>query len=201
MALGGLFQSLMLVQDAARTGGGAYPDAFDTCIRSVLRLDADDTMAVYGAPGCLAPGLSMLLAHLERRMQHQHLEQAAYAANLMVLEKRLRSDPAVSKTLRARLAAIEERLGVRDADDPELLDELAELYVQQVSPLGPRVLVNGEPMHLKRDATAARIRALLLAALRSVVLWRQCGGGRVKLLLKRKQHARQAHRLLETTTV
>ena len=51
--------------------------------------------------------------------------------------------------------------------------------------LRPRVIVSGAADHLNRPEVAATVRALLLAGLRSAVLWRQLGGSRLALLLSR----------------
>jgi high frequency lysogenization protein len=47
-------------------------------------------------------------------------------------------------------------------------------------------------MHLQNQDNIDKIRALLLAGIRSSMLWRQCGGGRFSILFGRK-------RLLATT--
>jgi high frequency lysogenization protein len=41
------------------------------------------------------------------------------------------------------------------------------------------------------------IRALLLGGMRAAVLWRQCGGNRLQLLLRRKALLRACRELLE----
>ena len=56
-----------------------------------------------------------------------------------------------------------------------------------VSTLGPRIIVRGDPALLARPESANRIRALLLAGIRAAVLWRQCGGTRVGLILGRRR--------------
>ena len=53
---------------------------------------------------------------------------------------------------------------------------LGTLYADTVSHLRPRVMVQGNPHYLGQAAIVSEIRAVLLAALRSAVLWRQLGG-------------------------
>ena len=53
--------------------------------------------------------------------------------------------------------------------------------------LRPRVLVQGNPHYLGQANVVAEIRAVLLAALRSAVLWRQLGGSLWDFLLRRRQ--------------
>jgi high frequency lysogenization protein len=49
---------------------------------------------------------------------------------------------------------------------------------------------------LSNDKNASRIRALLLAGLRSAILWRQCGGTRWSILFNRKRYENESTLLL-----
>jgi high frequency lysogenization protein len=46
--------------------------------------------------------------------------------------------------------------------------------------------VQGNPVQLAQPAVVAQIRAVLLAAMRSAVLWRQLGGSYWDLMLRRR---------------
>ena len=83
-----------------------------------------------------------------------------------------------------------------DGVHPLLVEKLAELYSRTISTLTPRIMVSGEHGHLANPAIAARVRAALLAGIRSAVLWRQLGGRRWQLLLRRGRIARAAADLL-----
>ena len=71
---------------------------------------------------------------------------------------------------------------------PDVLAALGSLYADTVSHLRPRVLVQGNPHYLGQAGVVAEIRAVLLAALRSAVLWRQLGGSLWDFLLRRREH-------------
>ena len=47
--------------------------------------------------------------------------------------------------------------------------------------------MNGDQAYLSRPETANKIRACLLAGIRSALLWKQCGGTRWKFLFYRKK--------------
>ena len=68
-----------------------------------------------------------------------------------------------------------------------ILAGLADIYSTTISTLSPRIMVRGEPLHLQNPENINRIRALLLAGIRSAMLWRQCGGRRLQILLGRKR--------------
>ena len=66
-----------------------------------------------------------------------------------------------------------------------------------MSNLTPRIMVSGEPKHLTDNDNAHRIRANLLAAIRSTVLWRQLGGSRFGLVFSRRAYIGACRHLME----
>jgi high frequency lysogenization protein len=196
IALAGLAQAIHLVQQVARHGA-ADEDDLGVCIASVLKIDADSVVEVYGGLAGVRTGLRRLLAQLGGDRGFEP-EQARYAAALMMLEPRFMTDADMVKAVRrgvedaARLA--EARGSVLNGD---VMARLSGLYQATLSTLEPRVMVSGEPVHLNRAENTDRIRALLLAGIRAIVLWRQCGGARWKLLFSRGAVLRCAKELLK----
>ena len=101
------------------------------------------------------------------------------------------------------------RVGVEKAaaiaENRSILDEavigaIAETYQRTISELSPRIMVNGEQIHLTNLENANKIRALLLAGIRSVVLWKQCGGSRFKFFFTRGKILAEAQQLLKEST-
>ena len=95
------------------------------------------------------------------------------------LAKKLTKEPSTQQRLRA---AIEE-IDVRRTKEASIESaqtvahrSLAELYQSHISPLGPKIILRGEPHLLQRPEIAAKIRTALLAGVRAMVLWRQMGG-------------------------
>lgn len=197
VGLAGLFQSVAQVQACARGGDPDDERALRTSLESVLRIDAPDPQGVYGGIHNLRPGLGTLVQHLQRQLNTARVEQSRYAASLMFLERRLAAAPARSAALGEALHELGGDVATHGCDSPWMQRQLASLYVDHVSDLGPRIMVSGEPAHLKGDDNANRIRSLLLAGLRGAVLWRQRGGNRFKLIVMRSTLAHAASELLE----
>ena len=63
-------------------------------------------------------------------------------------------------------------------------------------PMAPKIMVSGENQHLSNPDQANKIRALLLAGMRSAVLWAQLGGSRWQILLQRRRLTEEAERIL-----
>ncbi len=78
---------------------------------------------------------------------------------------------------------------------------MAAIYVDVISPLGPRIQVTGSPAVLQSPQVQAKVRATLLAGIRAAVLWhRQVGGGRLQLMFSRNRLTTQAKQILAHLT-
>ena len=197
IALAGLSQAVMLVQQIARRGS-ADLDAMKTSIGSTLKIDADDILDVYGGLAGLETGLRQMERQLAEPRQVDP-ELARYASTLIFLEGQVMNRPEMVDAIgvavkRAQAAA--ERSG--DILDDGVFEALAYGYQQTLSQLKPRVMVSGEQRYLSEQRNSDRIRALLLAGVRSALLWRQAGGVRWKLLFVRSSLQREARRLRES---
>ncbi|BCX87804.1 high frequency lysogenization protein [Methylomarinovum tepidoasis] len=195
IALAGLSQAIDLVQQVAKTG---EPDegAMATSIASALKIDAASVEDVYGGLKNLHPGLEVLRRQLGAQGQIDP-EHARYSAQLMLLQGKLSADAEAQKGVRAGVERAAAIAGDQDVPDETVLEILADTYHQNISPLGPRIIVTGERRHLSERSNAYRIRALLLAGVRSALLWRQCGGARWKLLFNRKRLLHEVDSLLQ----
>ncbi len=192
LALAGLLQALSLVQEVARTGK-APEEAMAASLGSLLETEPADVDAVYGGPAGVALGLRRLRQVLDGSRPDPELLR--YAAAVLNLERKLRRDPERLAAIRRTMERAREQRAHFPVTHPNLVAALADCYVQHISTLGPRILVKGDPAQLVRPEVAQRIRALLLAAIRSAVLWRQCGGSRLQLLLGRGRILRCAREL------
>ncbi|GAB3367490.1 high frequency lysogenization protein HflD [Lysobacter rhizosphaerae] len=183
LALAGLAQALAQVRRIADTGQ-AHAEVLSTALDSVFRIDADDTAGVYGGTGSLRTGLMLLRDYFGGAMPDDQLPRLALA--VLQLERRfVRDDDMVSRVLsgiRAQSGAAE-RLG---STHPEVLSALGSLYADTLSHLRPRVLVQGNPHYLGQAAVVAEVRAVLLSAVRSAVLWRQMGGSLWDFMLRKR---------------
>lgn len=192
IALAGLFQAVGLVRDLAHTGQ-IDNGAFATCVDSLFTVDAADSAAVYGGFERLHAGLELLRSQLGR---NHDPEITRYALLLLVLERKLARQPALLRALRSGIEETQSKRGYFTPLHENIIARLAELYANTISTLKPRVMVNGHYTYLSQSENANRIRTLLLAGVRSAVLWRQSGGNRLTLLLSRKRLQQQVNGLL-----
>jgi high frequency lysogenization protein len=184
LALAGLLQSIRLVQEMANNGQ-AETRALAPCIDSLFRFDADSTAEVYGGARKLEPGLRRVIAQLDG--SDRDTAQTRMAMNVLHLERRFVAAAVASSKVQQRLQELQRERQPWEPTHPEVLSRLGEIYAELVSPLGPRVMVAGNPVYLSQPQVVSEIRAALLAALRSAVLWRQLGGSYLDLLLSRRR--------------
>lgn len=195
LAFAGILQALQLVQQTAR--GKPYDvGAFQTTLRSLLALDAPSVEDVYNGAGGVRNGLRLLPIQLLADKRKPDAELSRYLVTLLHLERKLSKRADLLERLRTGMEQVQRQVEHFDIGHPNVLAGIAGTYSETVSTLPPRIMVNGDPARLQDTAVANQIRALLLAAMRSAILWRQCGGTRLGLLLGRRKLTTSAAELL-----
>ena len=121
-----------------------------------------------------------------------------YVIQILHLEKILRKNPEMLDNLTNELEKTQGKIDYFHVSHENIIANLADIYQQSISPIGPKIMVQGEQIYLSQTANANKIRALLFAGIRSAVLWRQCGGSRWQLLLSRKKYIDSARTLLSS---
>ncbi|MEO6154775.1 MAG: high frequency lysogenization protein HflD [Thermomonas sp.] len=173
LALAGVLQALAHVRRIADTGQSEAAPV-ETALASVLRLEADTAEAVYGDAQGLRPGLRLLRDNLANNPRDEALGKLALA--VLQLERRFSHDNAMATKVGAGISDAAETAARLGTSHPDVISQLAELYADTISQLSPRIMVQGNPHYLGQAGVVAEIRSLLLAALRSAVLWRHSGG-------------------------
>ena len=196
IALAGAMQATDLVRGIARRGQ-ANPDDIETCLASLIRIDAPSSADIYGGIARLRSGLRLLEQQLNNP---RDMELTRYVITLMRLERQLSRRDDLLRLIRAGIEDIIQNLAHFPLDHGNTIASFADLYLKTLSTLSPRIMVSGDPVHLNNPTNTNRIRALLLAGVRAAILWRQSGGGRLTLLLRRNPLLRETRLLLASTT-
>jgi high frequency lysogenization protein len=198
IALAGVFQACRMVHDLA-TRGRTESASAEASLASIFRIDAETTAGVFGGISGVRLGLEQMIAQLDDGTRDLAFTQLVL--NVLRIARRLDRETVVRTRLRSGIEAIEpdsQNLGLLHAD---VQARLAALYCDTLSHLRPRVIVHGNPAHLGNPRDVEQIRAMLLAAVRAAVLWRQVGGGQFRLLLRRREYAMLARGLLTRCTL
>lgn len=183
LALAGLAQALHQVRRIAETGQ-SESSVVQASLDSVFRVEADSTLAVYGGVRDLTSGLRVLRGYLSKETRDDALPRLAMS--VLQLERRFVREGDVVDAVAKGLEDIASRATELGSTHPDVLSALGGLYADTISHLRPRVMVQGNPHYLGQPGVVAEIRAILLAAVRSAVLWRQLGGSMWDLILSRR---------------
>jgi high frequency lysogenization protein len=193
IALAALMQALQQVQSMANNGH------FETrplqiCIESLFRFDAETPQEIYGGPSNLTHGLKVLLHQLEG--PQRDVAQTKMAMNVMQLERLFSRSNEVMLAVQHQLKHLAGMMQERGATDADVLNKCGEVYANHISPLGPKVIVQGSPSYLSQPTVVGEIRAALLSGVRAAVLWRQMGGSQWDFFLSRGKMAKITRELL-----
>jgi high frequency lysogenization protein len=198
LALAGLFQATALAQQLANEGR-CDEQALEASLSSVFRIDAPSVVGVYGNVASVRLGLRTLVAQLDETGRDMAVTRMA--VTVLRLERSLAARRDLLDHLQQGILAAKRQVDHFGQASPQVIGRLAELYASTLSTLKPRVMVTGNPQLLQQAAVVERVRASLLAAVRSAVLWRQVGGRQWQLLLYRRQCSMLARGLLTGTTL
>lgn len=195
LALAGVFQAAALVQNIA-VSGQASGAAMETSLESLFKIDSRNVIDVYGNIAGVTAGLKTLKQQLAGQGSKQDLEITRYAIGLLHLQKKLAKDSVKLNRIAEELKRIRGQMDYFSLMHVNVLASLGALYQETVSTISPRILVRGDQTILSQQGNADKIRALLLAGIRSAVLWRQTGGNRIQFLFGRGGYLKATNELL-----
>lgn len=195
IALAGVFQAAALVEQVAKTGH-TPPEAYKCSIESMLDLNPESTLAVYGGNlENLRTGLEVM-RELLRPNSQKYRDTLRYGLGVLHLQKKLAGRRDMLGVIGSRLEQVSQQAQHFTSTHENVIANLGTLYTETLSTFRFRIQVNGDYNYLQQQRIANQVRALLLASVRSAILWRQVGGNRLQLLFYRKHIAEQVDNLL-----
>ncbi len=196
IALGAVFESAALVDKLARTG--QISEAPLGCmLGSLLARNPASTLDVYGGDSLnLRDGFKALASALERKPGSLQREPLRYALAMLTLERQLDKRGDMLDLIGQRLDQVEQQVQHFGLVHENVIASFASIYQDTLSTFRQRIQVHGDMRHLQVSSNAARIRALLLAGIRSARLWRQLGGSRWQMVFSRRRLLNELYPLL-----
>ena len=184
MAFAGILQAIAQVQHLARHGELDNAE-LAASLNTILVTNPDNTADVYQDKIVLQKGYELILNQLGDSSQ-KDVEITRYLVGVLALERKLVRSNSGLGMLAERINQVNRQLHHFAITDEQVVANLASIYSDIISNLGPKIQISGNPVCLQRPIVQQKIRALLLAAMRSAVLWRQLGGKRRHLVFARK---------------
>ena len=194
LALAGIYQCASLVKQIANTGM-ANQAHIESSIETLFRFDVNNVEEVYGNVAAVSHGVKILLEHLSDS-SNKDIEITRYVISLIMLERKLSRNNEMLEEIDKKLKDIESQFNFFPLNHENTYAKIGHLYKNTISTLGPKIIINGEQPHLSNERNASKVRALLLAGIRSAVLWNQCGGSRWQFLFGRRAYITECKKII-----
>lgn len=196
IAFAGMLQASELARQIA-TSGTCSGQAAQASVASIFNRNPEATEDVFGGIGGVRMGLRVMTELFSARSQHESLQSLNYALGLAKLGKQIRRDGKRLNAMGEELDLVEKAWhDAGETLDDSVTSQLADVYQRHVSTMGFRLSISGQPEYLKQPDKVAFVRAVLLAGLRSAILWHQVGGRQWRLVFQRGKMLEQARSLL-----
>lgn len=193
LAFAGIYQAAALVHQLS-TQGKSDTDALSATLNSLFIENPETTEAVFGGFAGLTLGMRTLKTQMNGSApnEQRNLQLTQYVIGMIALENKLSKQPELVDRLFKKLSVPESQRKHFGLIHDNTLAGIALIYTDVVSQMHPKIMVRGSHGYLSQPAIANRIRAVLLAGIRSAFLWKQVGGSRWQLLFKRGSYLRAA---------
>ncbi|RDX35660.1 lysogenization regulator HflD [Kangiella sp. HD9-110m-PIT-SAG07] len=173
IALAGICQAIRCVKDISKDGQADQVD-MEIMFESILQTESDNTESIYNNHKYLATGFNTLIELLSGPRTDADLSR--YLVSILSLQKRFSGDSNMQQVVSSRVAQAKRLHEYQEKIDHDLIEQLAHIYKDTISTYPTKIQVTGNSQYLQQSANQSKIRALLLSAIRSAVLWNQVGG-------------------------
>ncbi len=196
IALAAVYQSAILAHELANSGAVRDQKSWEASLNSLYKIDAKTTEDIFNNDTSgLELGLNTLIKSFNK--DDYYINVIKYTITLLSLAGKLQQRSEMMDTIEKGLADSKVLQNSEQPFNSSVVGKLAQIYSKTISQMQPRVIVAGQPFHLKDKAITEKIRAILLSGIRAAVLWRQLGGTQLQLLFKRKVYIDEAKKILD----
>lgn len=189
IALAGAMQSAILVDRLAKQQQYSEAAAYGL-VHSIFETDPRKIEDVYDGLANLKIGFQALAS-----VRELPRDVMIYFTHMLKLQKRLRQHASYLNIMGSGIENVKGRLVHFSMMHDNIQMALADLYTQTISKLSPRIYVQGNPAIAMTELHAAKIRTLLLAGVRSGILWHQEGGTTWSRIMQYHKIAAEANKL------
>ena len=186
ISLGAIYQASGEIKKIAWEGK-INNKIIEPLIYSIYQTTSNEIEDVYINLKRLNTGLDFLRKQLVGDAFSRDAEVTRYFEAINILVKNMNKKNEIISNLRDELSNHAEN--VTEDNLHEHAEFLSNLYLNTISKIHPRIIVNGDNKYLTDNKNASMIRALLLSAIRSYILWQQSGGSKFRIFLFKKKIA------------
>lgn len=184
LALAGICQAINCVKDISKDGQ-TDPVDMEIMLESLLKTESGSTEEIFRSHKYLTSGLQSLVQQLSGPKTDADFSR--YLINVLSLQKRFLNDSNMQQVVASRIAQAKRLYEYQEKIDHDLIEQLAHIYKDTISTYPTKIQVTGNSQYLQQSGNQAKIRALLLSAIRSAVLWNQVGGKKRHFLFSKSK--------------
>lgn len=196
LALAGVVQAAFMVKQLA-TKGTLNTQEFETCVHSILQITAPSVSEVYGKTKNLTSGAQQLIALLGGGKLPKDPDVARYTISLLHLERTLSKKPEMINIIQRGVERAKNQSLHFGVTHENVIANLSGIYSDTLSKLSFRIHVKGDGSYLSNPNTVNKIRTILLAGVRSAVLWRQLEGSRWQFMFGKRALLNDVQKLVK----
>jgi high frequency lysogenization protein len=202
VALAAVAQSAVLVSKLAVHGNASQTELLAS-VNPLLALNPKSESDVYPNLGHLNLGLRTINDMFSQVRSPENASLVRYTLGMLHIRKKLDSNSVMQANIGDGLQSIQPLLLIPENATPwrmeetektdgqlrqeQTFEQIATLYQDTISTMEHRIQVHGQVDYLQNEYVSNRVRSLLLAGIRSAVLWHQLGGRRWRLIVYRKR--------------
>ncbi|MFN7097681.1 MAG: high frequency lysogenization protein HflD [Gammaproteobacteria bacterium] len=188
LAFAGIQQTAVLIQQLVSTGR-CDEQAFNASINSLYAIDSPDVPTIFGGKSGVRLGLTSLKNMFNMKAQTIFEKQVArHVIGMIHVERHLYRDAAMQNSLLKKIRYAQNQAEFFNPTHPNVIASLAKIYEDTVGKLTFKIGIIGKRDILSNPDIMQKVRALLLAGIRSAVLWQQVGGNRWQLIWNRRRY-------------
>ncbi|HIP76142.1 MAG TPA: DUF489 family protein, partial [Psychromonas hadalis] len=133
IAFAAMSQAAYLVNKIATTGLCPDVNAFETSLNSILKLDSDSPLEVFGGYSAIALGLKTAVDQLDNSTGKRDMQITKYMIGMMALERKLMEDSSILDLLDERILQVQRQLQHFLISDDNVLRNLDSIYKDLIS--------------------------------------------------------------------
>ena len=187
LSLSGVIHAVILVDRIATQHGSIANADLEPCLRTLFKRNPKDTLDVYGQLRLFTQQYGSATQPTDPTAQSAARKSSALLYGCFAPAKKLSKNSKMLAEIGAKLDKAANQVDMFGICSDNLVANLAETYSNTISTFSFRIQVLGEANYLQQPRLANLIRSLLLAAIRSAMLWHKWAASAGTLFFYRKQ--------------
>ncbi|MEC9206101.1 MAG: DUF489 family protein [Pseudomonadota bacterium] len=193
ISLAAIYQSCYIIKEIS-WHGNFKKDELEILIDSIFITNPSSIYDVYNNVEKLKTGMKLLKEQLAGFDINREIK--GYFSSLLNLSKALEKNVVMTTKIQDELLQLKNLFFDKQITFDEKSIRIASLYSNTLSKIEPRIIITGNNKYLKDTMFASKIRTSLFAGLRSIFLWKQYGGSRIKIFFYKSKIINEIDRLL-----